>query len=397
MTTAHRLRREIDLSPGVVEELAAIWDENGVVSVYLDRGLGSGARRHKPTGLTAALRALEKLDTPVQPTDWTQHRDAIGRRLAELAESERAARGLALFVSLGHGDETILRSPLGFPTDASIGPRASLRPVLGAADAAKPTGVLLIVGDDAVVFELAAGSLREISRVHLGEKRSDWRRATGGHGPSASSGTHSEAQHDRFERRLGAHRSRFAMDVAERLISTGTRRGWRSVIVGGDHQGASAGADRLASAPFAVVRSAIVASPGLSAHAVAELFTEDAGAVQSGHERRIATEIRDGAATHLGRAVMGLDETLSVLQEGRVRILAIDPKRTATGSQAPDGRAVRTGEVIPGVISGRIAWVPDLYDWAIHAAVRINAEVVPVMGRAADELGNDGIGALLRW
>ncbi len=89
------------------------------------------------------------------------------------------------------------------------------------------------------------------------------------------------------------------------------------------------------------------------------------------------------------KGACGLARVLAALNDARVASLLIDPSRTYVGLVEP-GEILRAPDRAEGAV--------DLTDLIVSRALSTGADVIPVLGDAAEHLGScGGIAALLRW
>jgi hypothetical protein len=358
-------------------------DSVGVLSVTvgIEPGAGSGGT---PPWQIALENDLGKLrHDPYLGPAYAKRLEEPSAHLAELLDSTATGRGRALYVALGSGTvhEVMLRKAL--PTGARVGSVAHVLPLLGALDEGEPTGLVMASKDAIVVWESELGGVSEVDRIELEPWVGDWWPEM--KGPSRANplrGQHTVSQRDRYARRIAVAYQHTLDEASSTLGALARKRGWTRAVLAGD--------PRTVDALDGVLRHGGLTTRTIGAN-LEGLRTEEALGrlgdalriltVQTSLDRVRAIEEANGACE--------LTRVLRALNEARVASLLIDPTRTYTGVVAP-------GEILSAVASADEA--VDLTDLIVSRALSTGADVIPVLGDAAEQLGTcSGIAALLRW
>ncbi len=104
-------------------------------------------------------------------------------------------------------------------------------------------------------------------------------------------------------------------------------------------------------------------------------------------------------SAHKGdRAVLGISETLSSIQEGRVHVMVVAREYHAQGKECDNCRVLTAdGLEKCSFCGGKLEPAPDLINRASHKVLDQGGRVQIVSGAAADRLSEAGVGAVLRF
>jgi hypothetical protein len=386
-----------------LEELVAVRDPEGVLSVYADAD-ADRARRHRPRAGEVVLRGrLDRLRKAVRAEGprararlLDERLDGLSGRLADAAAPALAGGGRALFLTLSDGRvrEVVARRSMG--DEVVLEDTAYLMPLLPAIADEEPAGVVAVSGDGVRALEVRGDEAEEVLREDYGIPTEDWRPMVGPATTAPGHQAESESQRDLFARRLEEHRRRRVAEIAAALWQEAGRRGWRRVLAAG----ARSLVEPLESArphdgPEIVWSDRLLAAT-LTPQEVRRAAEEPLAAARARADRALAERVRDAALTASGRAAVGVHDVLAALAEGRVQHLLIDPRRRPSGARAPDGRLAAAGEVPPG--AGATTPEPHLAERMLERALATGARVTALAGPAVEPLeAHDGVAAALRW
>jgi hypothetical protein len=195
-------------------------------------------------------------------------------------------------------------------------------------DEHRPRGAVLIDGSGARFFRFWLGTITEDEAAAFSTDYSSWRKP---HlvGPSTSAVPKQYGvQRDRFKGRMAAQRSRFVRALADRIMSWSREGGLSPVLLIGGPRDAEAITSSLP-AKFrkgtAVVHKTL---PRISAGDAKKQLEPLLRAWEREYETALVNELV--ASRELRTVAIGLDETLTHLQKGRVRELIV--VRGITGS-----------------------------------------------------------------
>ena len=202
----------------------------------------------------------------------------------------------------------------------------------------------------------------------------------------------------RYARHREAHLHRHVLHVTEELLAEARRRPFDRLIVGGPDEAASA----LVGVLPRSLRSRVVGTFRGELFASDEQLLERVRAMEEAAERRAEGELVIhvlDAASGGGLAVLGWDQTLQALGEGRVHKLLLVEGATRRGRACATGHfaAVEALSACP-VCGAAVMTIRDLGEWAAERAFDTDATVETVRGEGALLLKKEqGIGALLRY
>jgi hypothetical protein len=293
-----------------------------------------------------------------------------------------------LYVALesGASREVTLRRAL--PTGARVGLVAHVLPLLEALEAGERAGLIMASRDALVLWESELERASEVDRIELEPWVGDWWPEM--KGPSRANplrGQHTVSQRDRYARRI-AEAYRHTLDEASVTLGALAReRSWTRAVLAGD--------PRTIDALDGVLRHGGLTTITIAAN-LEGLRTEQAlERLEAALETLAAQTSRDRIrviqeeAAADAKGACGLARVLAALNDARVASLSIDPSRTYTGL-VESGEILRAADPVEGTA--------DLTDLIVSRALSTGADVIPVLGDAAEHLGScGGIAALLRW
>jgi Bacterial archaeo-eukaryotic release factor family 5 len=264
-------------------------------------------------------------------------------------------------------------------------PRPRLGPLIEAFNDGPRVGVVLVSAERVRLLEWELGAIRQLEEREIVLWSRDWRERKAERSVPGAGEWTSASGRDQFGQRLEANRQRFLHEVGTLVRARREERGWRHVLAFGPGQtvaelaeGAGLDSSRLHS----VAQDLITAREG-------EVGVRVQAEIQEVNRTRGLALVREieeaiGAATG---AVLGPQDALKALGEGRVRHLVFDPERDhdADLEGAPAGD-VEGEDRVP------------LLEQLMERAVMTGAEVTPLRGEPATHLDPyRGVAALLRY
>lgn len=388
----------------LLAELRGIHDPEGVLSVYASSDAAGGVRHGPHAGGIAVRSALDALQDDVT-TGGPRSRavalrtalDRLRSALAELTDPTRTGRGRALFAPLGGGDHRVVVTRTPLEPLAVLRSTPYLRPLLGPLDAGRPAGGVAVSADAVRAVCMRDGSAEEVLHLQFDDQSGDWRRLQGPASGNPAQAAHMASQRDLYQRRLHEHRERFVAGAAAALVATGAERGWERLCIAGDREFAEALA-AAAGNDIETVRDTSVPRHDLSPAELAHALAPCLDAAREAQHTKLVRDVRDAALAAHGTAVLGMDDVLTALAEGRVHRLLLDVRHEMAGSISPDGRLVRTGQRPAGVDPDALVGEPHLVERIIEQTLAAGGHIVPLVPSAADALADgDGVAAFLRW
>ena len=305
-----------------------------VLSAYLDTNPATRRNQGHPPGYLVWLKTTaRRLEGRVAAEERKTFREKVRRLERELQNRPARARGIAAFVGPKTWD--VLKLQVAVDDELHWGPPA-LKQLLWLLDEHRPAGVVLVDRAEARFFRIWLGDIAEEDRKPVVVDKSAWRRKDLV-GPShAGVGKRRGVQRDRFANRVYAQHARFAVALASRIQRWAERQHLRPLLLVGPR----AMTDPVSAALPAALRSRVAILPeNLSRLSPAALHARVQPALarwqRDDETARVDALLREGAS---GRVAVGLEQTLTQLQEGSVQELMI-----ARGIKGTVGQCERCG------------------------------------------------------
>ncbi|WP_239157490.1 VLRF1 family aeRF1-type release factor [Actinocatenispora thailandica] len=369
--------------------LAEFADEVGVISLYatVEPGSALGQTRMRST-LTALRRDLaEHADR-----DWAARAEArlteLEQPIADLLDPTEPGLGRMMFAQIG-GDAVHtawIQRPVG--EVAVVEANAYLWPLLAAIEPAPPAGVARVGRDGVRLFDCRYGLAEELTSVSFnlpgtpssGEQRADV--------PTLSrAGIHP----DRFPQRVEEHLTKHLRQAAGTVTEHVRQRGWHTLVLAGDPRLTRILAEALPPEPDRTELDAVL-DPDLTPTGVLDFVTPTLAEARTRRESAAVQRVADLARAG-GNGVLGLADTISMLQAGRVERLLLD----AAGGWSPED-AVDAGAPPTAVLLAGEGTASELAEGMVELALSRGGAVTLLDSAAVDDLADsDGIAALLRW
>ena len=364
-----------------VHHLARHHHDEGVLSVYLDIDPATATRE----GYEAALMDLWK---PLHARQWDQWtRGRLEYEIAGVTDevrgwNEAPGRSVAMFFSGPGGLRTVL--PLTFPmrSTARFEARPMLGPLIAALEEHERYCVLMFDKDHARIITIFVGEVEDEEVLH-GDAIG--RTAAGGWGQA------NYARHREYH--LHAHARR----TIEHLWAIDRSRPIHSLVLAGPEEALTELRRML---PKALSRIVVATLPDETFAVTADVIKRVESLEAEARARR-DVEVVDAlvtAAAKDDRAVVGWDETLAALSDGRVHLLVVPTGVARPGVQCPEGHYIAVRPVSNCPVCDEIVWqTDDVCEAAVRQAMLTDAEVRFVGEAGADLFGCNGIGAILRY
>ena len=385
-----------------VLEISRLRDEHGVLTVYVDADPREQAAE-RPGWVVAAENGLNEIREQVKAEGdrarWTAvfHRlDELEPELVSLLDPRRPGRGRALFATVAGSEvhTVVLHMPL--TNRVALDDVAHLTPLVTALDRGRPAGLLTVSLSEVRALEQRLGLVGVVTTISLEPDTSEWRQMKGPAAANPAMAQHAAPQHDRFERRLDEHRLRALESAVGALGELATRRGWDRIVIAGDKRLADRLVESFARDGVDVTLVDRTLHP-LTPAEVGESLAAELEKANARREAALVARARDAALSGNAGA-LGLADTLTALNEGRVGRLLFDGQREYEGARTPDGFLVPQGVVPPGFEPDELVPEPALTGHMVERALAIDARVTPLSAEGAGALADhEGIAALLRW
>jgi hypothetical protein len=363
-----------------------------VLSAYIDTNPATRRNQGHPPGYLAWLKtSTRRLQRRVAADERKAFQETVRRLEREFRT--RPARARAIVAFIGPRTREVLRLQVAVDDELHWGPPA-LKQLFWLLDEHRPAGVVVVSRTEARFFRVWLGEVLADDREPIVLDTAGWRRKDLV-GPSHGGvGKRRGVQRDRFASRVEAQHRRFAATLASRVEPWAERHGLRPVLL----VGPSAMIDAVSAALSAALRPRVATLPENLAHlSPAALHARVQPALarwqRDDEAARVDALLRAGGSRHVA---VGLEQTLTELQEGRVRELLV-----ARGIKGTVGRCEQCGWADTSASAGcvrcggrrrRVAVRVLLPELARRSAASIDV----VAGPAAKRLRQaDGIGATL--
>lgn len=374
------------LTPEQLKALSRLHsDDTPILSLYLDAPISEKKSAILRTQLDSLIDGRQRVLREQNRDLWHIFLDEAARlkEWLDTAYDERG-RGLAIFSSIRLNLWRVFRLPAAVPDELILADRPYLRPLFAIMDDYERCLVLLVNKEKARTFVVDMGEITEYSEFadELVPK------------PKAGPG---EAL-DKFERHHEMHvlwHIKHAVEQAEKLFQ---REKCNWLVIGGTDDPLVQLRQHL---PKALVEKlageisvAVEASPAQVLDAVL--------AVQQANERRVEQQQVEAlltAALGKGPAVVGLDDTLEAIVEGRVMTLIVNDDFRQPGFECPnDGNLLAKPLQRCPLCNTLLDAQVDVVERALERALEQDAKIEIVHGGAYAKLAEHGhIGSLLRY
>ena len=355
---------------------------DGVLSLYLTFGPAGQKRRNIRAAVDSALDRLSESQLSEQQRAGLERERRSAHRFFRRRFS-LSGRSLILFACEPRGLWELFQLQVPTLSIARFADRPSVSQLAAILDEQERYGILIIDKERARLLS-----------VYLGEVEDEIEIKNGYPGRTAAGGW---AQ-SRYQRRREAHLLTHVLTAVDALAREQRRRGFDRLFVGGPDRARTA----LLGALPRGLRSRVTGT------FACELFASDR-AVLTRVSKLMETAERDAEETlvgHLidaaksrGLAVIGWEQTLPAVVEGRVHKLVLVDRLRKRGRSCPGGHmAVGRGPRVCSLCQEPVGASYDLTEAAVGAALDTQASVEMVRGSAAQKLRSEGgVGALLRY
>jgi protein required for attachment to host cells len=383
------MTRELFLTREDIRRLIRYTSPQGVLSIYLEAGPTPASGGWSPTVLRSGLRKLLQ-----------EHgSDKVLEEVAEKATDEilglppeTRRRSLAYFRD-AEGELVWWRSLRGaVPTRFVWRPGPFVRPLVAYLDDCPRVGILILSQEEARMLTWRQGYVLEESERHLKPSVTPMRPEGPPQG-EPTRGPHAASPVDRLKDRVSHHVRRFAHEVARALPKVAVEEEWeRLVLIGPSPLRAELQAHLKEPWRDLVIGSADKVLLHAGVGEIAETVDPMITAWNRERERKGLAEVLEQAGSG-GRAVVGPEPCLQMLQQGRVDHLYFASDLNLTGWRRPDGTLTVTSD---GAEDAKKE--PHLVEAMIALAFETGADVTPVEGDVARELMElGGTAARLRY
>ena len=369
--------------------LAAFTDEVGVLSLYTTVEPGEPGGHLRLRSMLGSLRSELSQHAGADWADRAARRlDALADPIADLLDGSRPGLGRMLFAQIAGDAVHTAWIQLPVRDVAVVEANAYLWPLATAIQQAPPAGVARVGRDGVRLFDCRYGLAEELDGVGFnvggagspGDQQSD--------APTLSrAGIHP----DRFGQRVEEHLTRLLRHAAPTVAEHADRYDWQTVLLVGDPRLTPILAEALPPGRDLSELDAVL-DPDLTAHGVLDFVAPTLDEIRARREAAAVRRVVDLARSG-GTGVLGLADTVTMLQQGRVEQLLLDAAGDWTTGTAVDAGAPPTATALAG--SGT---ADEIGEGMVELALSHGGSVTLLDEAAADELAaNDGVAALLRW
>ena len=361
--------------------------EASILSLYVnvDQSNAANLNRGFETQVESLFRKMAENQSPTE-NHKPQFEAECRRILGFLKEYTPKGKGLVIFSESSRGFLWQRDLQVSLATGARWSAKPWLRPLLEVIEDHDLFGVVLIDKHHARILTVDATGVQQQF-----EGSSD---VPNKHATTGSDHIMSQAQMDRdHTNHLKAHARR----VAEELTAIVDRMKLARIVIGGPVEATSTLTSELPKR----LEQMIIGTIGAPVDANGERLLIELRQIQQKAEQEDETKIVESmitAAMKGDRAVLGLSETLTAIQEARVYRLVVARDFRAEGKECSS-----CGVLVPAELQqcsfcgGKLEPAPDLINRASHRVIEQAGKVQMVSGEAADRLSANGIGAVLRF
>jgi peptide subunit release factor 1 (eRF1) len=366
MFTEANLRELIDFSP-----------PDPVLSVYLNTNPAEGNIDAYKLNLR---NILKEVDLPADE-------DAVEKYINQ--EYDWAGRSLAVFSCVPQNFFRAYPLAIPVPSMAAVGDRPSITPLHNLLDSFGGYGVILVDRQGARLFHFHLGELSEQEGV-LGESVKHTKRGSASSMPGRRGGAGEVARS--VEETVG----RNIKESVEFAIQFFEANHIRRVLIGGTDDNIAMFRNHLPKAWQSLVMGTFPISMTASHQEVMEKALEIGQRTQAKREEKLVEDMVTTAAKG-GSAVVGINETLHAINDGRVQTLVVANSFHETGFRCHECETLTTTPAhdCEGC-EGRIEMIPDVVDVAISTVLR-NKGAVEIIDRNEQLASAGNIGAILRY
>ncbi len=366
-----------------LHRLARFRSREGVLSLYLNFDPVGGERRDAKAAFLDAVKSLDGLQLNDKERARLEEEQAL---VLEFARDRFALHGrsVILFSCRPRKLWQVFQLQVPLRPLARFAEKPAVAQLAAVLDENERYAVALIDKDEARLLSVYLGQAEQQARIvdkYPGRsRRGGWAQA-------------------RYAHHRDVHLHVHVLRVTEALLEELRRRPFDRLIVGGPDEARSALLQVLPRSLRGRVAGTFRAELFVLDEEVVERVRAVEEAALREAEAGLVADIIEAASAGSG-ALLGWEETLPALLEGRVRKLVLAEGRTRGGRVCPKGHAavLEALSACP-FCRGPLERVDDLAEWAAERAFETDALVQTVLGPAADTLATrgDGIGAVVRY
>jgi peptide chain release factor subunit 1 len=358
-------------------ELLEFKSDQPVLSIYLNTDPTTAGADHYKLRLRGLLKGVKLTEDVRLVERYIEH------------EYDWSGRSVALFSCAGEG---FFRAyPLAIPLRSRlrVDTRPHVKPLVNLFDSYGSYGVVLVDQQEARLFYFHLGELQEEGEL-IGEGIRRTKSGGGSQSPGRRGGVTG------MTRRTEEQAERNMREAAEFTSGFFRDRHVRRVLIGGTEDNVALFRGMLPKSWQSLVVGAFPISMGASHTEVLEKAMEIASKAERKREARLVEQVITAAAKGRG-GVLGLDDTLRAVHEGRVQSLALQD-----GLRAPGYRCQGCGYITAQGLDecpfcgNPFEEISDAVEMAVRRVMQ-DGGLVEVVHENPDLETAGGIGAILRY
>ena len=360
-----------------LQELLTFKSEQPTLTVYLNTDPSLGNADAYKLELRTMLKKVEL------PDDVKVIENYFSR------EFDWTGRSVAVFSCAPQGFFRAYSLAIPVSSRVRIGNQPHVKPLANLLDYYGGYGVVLIDKQGARLFSFHLGELREQEGI-VGETIRHTKRGGASAMPGRRGGV---AGQTNYQEETAERNMREAANFAAHFLSENNAR---RVLIGGTDENVALFRNLLPKSWQTLVVGTFPMSMTASADEVLARALEIGAQVELRQETELLQKLVTAAAKGRG-GVLGLEETLHALREGRVQTLVIRDGFRAPGYRC-QGCGYLTASALPACpyCGGTFVQIADAVEMAVHAVMQAGGEVDMVQ-REPQVKGFEDIGALLRY
>jgi hypothetical protein len=360
--------------------LASLGDPVGVLSACVDFSSGGRQRAEAEVRPVVASMADDVPGGDISRDRWRSMVDSALEGLlgAVEADVEPGERGRAVFWPISNGHGAIVRSASPVPSHVVIGRRPYLRALASVDAGSALTAVVGVTHGGVTITEFWGRYSRAEWSVPIDEGATA-RRLQGPSRSRLEPGSRAQVHGDLVDDRRQLHLERAIRTAIEHVVGQARRRGWASVVVGGDVRDATIASEALIESGVpALIHPRHVQSPRERQAALA-MAADD-------RQRRAGDAVAEFVESlDADRAVVGAGDTVEAIEAGRARRIVMAAPGSAPMTGLPPSPLVNLEDI------GR----DDALEGVVWSAMSGSVPLLTVSGDAVQRLPTPYVGAFL--
>lgn len=363
--------------------------DSRVLSVYLnvDQGKAANLNRGFETALESLLRQVADTQVRSKDGDLSNFESEKRRLMAFLREYTPKGKSLVVFSDSSRSFWWHREVQADVPTEARWSPQPWLRPLLALIEQHDALGVVLIDKHKARILLIDLSGVEELLVIDSDVP-----------GRHQTTGTDHIWSQNHMERDHVKHIKWYARTVGDALSNVVDRLKLKRLAIGGPVEATSIFSDELPKRLSHMVLGTLSIPVDITTDRLLATLGDLQEQAETQDELRLVESLITAARKN-DRAVLGLPETLTAVQEGRIHRLVVNSAFRCAGAECVQCRVL----LPPGAAScrycgGQAEPAPDLINRLSHRVLERDGRINTVSGAAAETLSAVGsIGAVLRF